>query len=246
MKSEFRKLFTVRSTYILIILSAFFVILFAGYFEGYKGNTGSPAAKLEITALHEIVVNSAGLGVIFASIIAALFMAHEYRYNTIMYTLTANAHRTRVLLAKVITATLFGIAYGLLIFGLALGSYQLGLTLRDATLPAQNFELLNELGKVVFYYAAYALAGLLIATVARSVLVAIASLLIIPTTIEPLIGLLLKDNAKYLPFASLDSVINISALQNALSSGTAMVVASLYLAAGLVITWALFMRRDAN
>lgn len=246
LKAEFRKLFTVRSTYILLALSLALIILFALFFEGYKGNTGSPASTLQPGALHEIVANGVGLGVIFVSIIAILFMAHEYRYNTIMYTLTANVHRTRALLAKLITISLFSVCYGLVATALALASYQVGLSLRDAALPAQDFSLLPELGKIAFYCAGYALIGMLIATVTRSVIVAVATLLIFPTTIEPLLGLLVKENVKYLPFTALDSTVGASMVQNTLQPGPAMLVSMAYLAAALAVTWLLFVRRDAN
>lgn len=244
-KSEFRRLFTVRSTYILIALSLALVVFFSFWFEGYKGNSGSPAAKLEANAFQTLLGESVGLGVAFTSIIAILFMAHEYRYNTIMYTLTINARRTRVLLAKFLTIVLFSVGYGLLASGIASISYLFGLSLRDASLPAQELNLFAELGKISFYCAGYALIGMLIATLARSVVVAIAAILIIPTTIEPLLGLLLKENAKYLPFTSFDSIMQASLSPNTLSPGSAMLVATGYLSAILIVTWLLFVKRDA-
>lgn len=244
-KSEFRRLFTVRSTYILITLSLILTVVFAFWFEGYKGNTGSPASTLQPTALREILGNGVGLGVVFTSIIAILFMAHEYRYNTIMYTLTINARRTRALIAKLLTIILFSIGYGLLASGVALGSYLLGLSLRDATLPAQELNVLAQLGKIIFYCTGYALLGMLIATLARSVVVAIAAILIVPTTVEPLLGLLLKENTKYLPFTALDSTVGASISANALSSGDAILVSTGYLLATLAVTWLLFVKRDA-
>lgn len=245
-KAEFRKLFTIRSTYILIGLSLALVALLCFYFEGYRGNTGSPASKLAPTALQEIVSNGAGLAAVFTTIIAILFMAHEYRYNTIMYTLTTNARRSRVLLAKLFTIILFSVGCGLLAVAVALGSYMLGLSLRDATLPTQNFDVLTHVGRVAFYYMGYALIGLLIATVARSVVVAIATLLIFPITVEPLLGLVLKENTKYLPFTALDSTVGAAITERTLTPGSAIVVTCGYLVVGLVITWVLFVRRDAS
>lgn len=245
-KAEFRKLFTIRSTYILIGLSLILIAAFSFYFEGYRGNTGSAASKVTPLALQEIISNGVGLGVLFATIIAILFIAHEYRYNTITYTLTANARRTRVLLAKVLTIVLFSIGCGLVAVLVAVGGYLAGLALRDATLPAQNLDVLSQVGRVAFYYTGYALVGLLIATVARSVVVAIATLLIFPTTIEPLLGLILKENTKYLPFSALDSTVGAAIMEKTLSPGNAMIVTSVYLVVGLLVTWLLFVRRDAS
>jgi ABC-2 type transport system permease protein len=244
-KSEFRRLFTVRSTYILIVISLLLTVLFTFWFEGYKGNTGSPASTVTPTAIHEILANGVGLGVVFTSIIAILFMAHEYRYNTIMYTLTINARRTKVLVAKLLTIVLFSIGYGLLASGVAVASYLLGLSLRDASLPSQELNLIADLGKIIFYCAGYALIGMLIATLTRSVVVAIGAILIVPTTVEPLLGILLKENTKYLPFTALDNTVGASMSSNILSSGDAMLVSTGYLLVTIAVTWLLFVKRDA-
>lgn len=246
MKAEFRRLFTIRSTYILTFVSLAFTVFFCFWIEGYKGLSDSPAANLSPTALHEILANALGMGITFATIIAILFMAHEYRYNTIMYTLTASASRTKALLAKLITMIIFTIGYGLLSVGVAFASYYVGLSLRDASLPAQDFNVLAELGRLTFYCAAYSLVGILLATATRSVVFAIATIFIFPTAIEQLLGLLLKDNAKYLPFTALDSTVGAAMNPSALASGTAMLVSSVYLAVALVATWVLFVKRDAN
>lgn len=245
-RSEFRKLFTIRSTYIISILSLLPIGLFSFWLEGYKGVTGSAASTLAPTALQEVASNGSGLAVLFSAIIAILFMAHEYRYNTIMYTLTANAHRTRVLFAKVITIVIFCVLYGFMAFAAAIGLYLAGLSLRDASLPPQEFDVLVQLAKTAFYYTGYALIGLLIASITRGVVMAVAAILVFPTVLEPLLGLLLKDNAKYLPFTSIDSAIGASMSPSTLSSDKAIMVTCVYLAIGLLVTWVLFVKRDAN
>jgi len=106
--------------------------------------------------------------------------------------------------------------------------------------------VLVELGKVAFYFMGYALLGLIIATIFRSVVMAIATLLIFPTTIEPLLGLLLKEDSKYLPFTALDSSVGAAILQDVLTPGRAIAVTCVYLAIGLAVMWLLFVRRDAN
>jgi len=244
-KSEFRKLLTVRSTYILIIFSVLITILFAFYFEGYKGNTGSAASTLSPLALKEILTSGGGMGVMFASIIAILFMAHEYRYNMITYTLTANANRSKVLLTKLVTISIFGALYGLFIVLFALGSYMAGLSLRDAELPTQQFDLLPELARITYYYVGYALIGVIFAAITRNVVGAIATLFVLSITIEPLLTLLLKDNAKYLPITALDSTVGATFSQSVLSPGMAIVVSAGYLAFGVAVAWLLFLRRDA-
>lgn len=247
LKSEFRKLFTIRSTYIMIILSVMLIALFAFFFEGYKGNTGSPASTLQPTAYKEIISNAGGSVVLFVSIIAILFMAHEYRYNMIMYTLTANARRSRVLLAKLVVITVFAVGFGLAMVALAFGLYHLGLSMRGAELPTQDFEVLPEFGRLAVYYAAYALIAMLFAVLLRNIVGAIAILFALPITIEPLLGLVLKDNAVYLPMAATDTILGASFFQNnALTSNEAILVSGAYIVVAWAIAWALFLKRDAN
>lgn len=245
-KAEFRKLITVRSTYIMTLLGVLLVGFFSFWIEGYKGLNQSAASTLSPGALTEIINQSAALGSVFISIIAILYMAHEYRYNTILYTLTANVHRTRVLLTKLLTVALFSIMLGVVFVAAGLAAYFTGLSLRDAVLPAQDITYLSVIGKLIFYIAGYALLAMLLAVATRSVIAAISIFLIFPTTVEPLLSLLLKDNAKYLPFTALDSTVSASMMQATLSSGQAIAVSSAYLAAGFLVTWLLFVRRDAS
>jgi len=244
-KSEIRKLLTVRSTYFLAAIALALTVLFAFYFEGYKGNTGSAASMVTPSALQEIVGNGAGLGVMFLAIIAILFMAHEYRYNTIAYTLTLNTRRTKVLLSKMLVISGFAVIFGFIAAGVALGGYMLGLSLRDATLPAQEFNAFVQIGRVAFYYVGYAILGILIACLARSVVGAVSTLLLYSAVVEPILGLLLRDNAKYLPVTALDSTVGAAMVTNMLSANTAILVSVGYLGVGLIITWIMFVKRDA-
>lgn len=246
LKSEFRKLFTVRSTYVITLVVLLLVAFMNFYLEGYKGNTGSPASTLETTALQEVISNAAGIGALFLAIIAVLFMAHEYRYNTIMHTLTANTRRTTVLLLKMFAVAVFGACFGLMVVLFGVGMYLLGVQLRGESLHSQDLSLWTSLGKVVLYYIGYALIAVMLAALMRAVVGAIAALLLIPTTIEPLIGIVLKDNAVYLPFAALDTIMGASLMQGSLTSNAAIGVSAIYLAVFGVITWLLFLRRDAN
>lgn len=245
-RAEFRKILTVRSTYLLLFISLLFAVGVSFYFEGYKGNTGSPASTLAPTAIKEIIANYSGLLALFISIIAILSIGHEHRYNTILYTLTANASRTKVLLSKIITISVFSILIGLIGVSISVGAYLIGLNLRDAALPTQDISLLTEIGKIVIYFLGYGLMGLLIGVLVRSVVGSIAFFLIVPTTIESLLSIVLKDNASYLPFTALDNIMGTAMIGGTLTAGKAILVFSAYLIAGCIVTWWLFLKRDAN
>src|ERR1700730_1752413 len=97
LRSEFRKLLRVRSTYVIVIICLLWVALFAGFGDGFKAK---PTALLHA---HDLLMNESGSAVMFVGLILAfaglLLLGHEYRYNTIMYTLTSSPSRLRSLLA---------------------------------------------------------------------------------------------------------------------------------------------------
>lgn len=136
--SEVRKLLTVRSTYIMTALGLLVVAIMSFWVEGYKGISGSPAATLAPNALEELIKNAALSGGGFGVIVAILLMAHEYRYNTIMYTLTASNSRHKVIASKILVMLGYGVILTAVSALLGIACYYFGLSLRDATLPAQS------------------------------------------------------------------------------------------------------------
>lgn len=250
--SEIRKLLTVRSTFIMTALGLIIVIVMAFWVEGYKGLTGSAASNFGAHALEEIIKNAAISGGGFGVIVAILFMAHEYRYNTIMYTLTASNSRHKVLAAKILVMLGYGILLTVISVLVGIAFYYFGLSLRDVVLPAQSVDWLYVGGRVLFYNIAQIMLGLIFATLTRSITAAIAIVFLAPATVEPLLGLLLKEKAAYLPYASLERVISAfggeqaQIVKGTMSVGTAILVGCIYLVIGFTITWILFTRRDAN
>lgn len=245
-RAEIRKLITVRSTYVIIALILIFVAINSFYVEGYWGQSGSAAGNLLPLAIKEVVSNSVGVAALFISIIAILQVGHEYRHNTIMHTLTANARRSQVFLAKALVLGVFGIVIGLFTAGFSLAAYYFGLSLRDAVLPAQEVGFIEQLPKVVVYSFVYAMAGFLVALLVRSIVVAVVIMLILPSTIEPLLGLLLKDNAVYLPISTFDHILGVAVQAGDLSSNRAVILSIIYIGMAGMIAWLLFVRRDAK
>src|ERR1700690_563954 len=97
LKAEFRKLFTIRSTYGWILLAFVLVGIFSFYGEGFKDSAQlmqhpklAEGGSLFIAGTITQMASFVGL---FGGIIALLLITHEYRYNTITYTLTASNSR---------------------------------------------------------------------------------------------------------------------------------------------------------
>jgi ABC-type transport system involved in multi-copper enzyme maturation permease subunit len=188
--------------------------------------------------------------ILFSSIIAVLLMAHEYRYSTIMYTLTNSNSRSKTILAKLIAVTGFAIIFSLFVEILAPSLALLGMHFHHLTLVHQVFYYRDFFWRVLFFGWAYSMIGLMFAVLFRNVVASIVGLLLTPIIIEPLIGLLLSTNQQqYMPFTALSAVLNNGLLNNVpgqLSAIRSAVIVIAYLLIGWAVGWILFLRRDAS
>ena len=262
LRSEFRKLFSVRSTY---ILSLFFLLLLgflAFYVQGFKNVPTETISALDHAKAQQFLAGSitqvANVLSVAGALIALLILTHEYRYNTIVYTLTASNSRSKVLAAKIMAIFIYVFAYSVLATALALILMKAGIAASGHTLPAQNINYLTFFAKIVFFAESFAMGGLLFAALIRNQVGAIAALFIIPNPVEGILSLLLKQNAVYLPFTALQQVIQPPVINGVaaahvrdntsgqLSAPRGALVFLAYLLTGWIITWYLFLRRDAT
>jgi ABC-2 type transport system permease protein len=257
LKAEFRKLLTVRSTYIITGISLLLLVFVGLYVEGYRNGAESVAGMGGSLFLAGSVTQHSTLLSVFASIVALLLLTHEYRYNTIMYTLTSANRRSKVLAAKVITVFVYVLALVIVGGALGLGCMMFGLHLAGQSLPPQNISLVTYFGKMLFFCEGWGMAALLLAALLRNQVAALAVLFIAPNTVEGLLSLLLKQNAKYLPFNALQQVISAPTVPGAraahdfvdasyLSPLKGALLFGAYLLAGWIVAWVLFLYRDAN
>lgn len=244
LRAEFRKLLTVRTTYIITGLAILFLGFIAFYVQGWRLTGGS---LLNPNLLSGDVMSALGITV-FGAIVAILLMTHEYRYNTIAYTLSSSRSRSAVLVAKIIVISTYALFLSLLVAVLAPLLSYLGVQANGNVLAAQHFNLGDLAWRSLYYGWAYGMVGLLVAALVRSQVAAIAALFVIPSVVESLLTLLLKKNAVYLPFSALGQVIDKSGALGggALSPGKAALVFTGYLIVGWAIAWILFLKRDAS
>ena len=168
LKTELRKLFTVRSTYFVTFLILLLVSFFSFYIEGFR--------QTEVVGPHKfssVLLGSVGLVSQLGTIVCILLIAHEYRYNTISYTLTYSNSRLKTLLAKIVASisflTILAVVCGLLAIGLT----YLGLNAHNTTIPPQDFNVIQLFGRSIFYCVAYGLTGLLLAVLFRNIVASI-------------------------------------------------------------------------
>jgi len=246
LRSEFRKLLTVRSTYVIFVICLAIVGLFAGYGDGFKGaaaTLNNPGLLMEDSANAIVFV---GLILAFAGL---LLLGHEYRYNTIMYTLTSSPSRARSLLAKVLVVSVFaGVASLIMAFWSPL-CVILGAHLHGHHLAAQHFDYWSVIWRCMFVGWGYAMYAFILIAILRNQIGAIVTFLLVPLIGETILGQIFKNTSKYYPFTSLQTVVMQHAEKGSvavLSPNKSALVALAYIAVGLLISFILFVRRDAN
>jgi len=265
LKSEFKKLFTIRSTYLFILLALVIVGIYSFYGEGFKDSANliqtlqhkhgpNETAALSLFIAGTMTVMSHFIS-LFGGIIALLLITHEYRYNTITYTLAASNSRSKVLASKLLTVMGFVLVYAVMLAAYGIGMIYLGLHFSHNILPHQDVNYVTYVGKMLFHAEGYALAALLFGTLIRNQVGSFAALIIIPGPVEGLLTLLLRHDSVYLPFMSLDQVIqapsvapvtvNDASTTGYLSPTKGALVFASYLIIGWAVAWYLFSRRDA-
>jgi ABC-type transport system involved in multi-copper enzyme maturation permease subunit len=197
---------------------------------------------------------------VFAAVIGALTIGHEYRYGTNKATLTALPDRITVMAAKVVVLSLWVVAVcivtllvNLVLAGLFLQNFDIG---SEALRPAVNF---------IGYCVGFALAGLSLAAIFRNQTGAIVMVLVWPLVIEVIVLTVLRAFtigrdvelgkvynllpasagrrtifAPYDLFASLDD-----ANTGVWGLGASVLVYWIAILGLLAIATALFLRRDA-
>jgi hypothetical protein len=155
------------------------------------------------------------------------------------------------LTAKITAIFCLVFVYSLLASAISLALVWAGSAAAGNSLPPQDINFLTFFAKSIFFCEAFALSGLLFIALIRNQVGAIAALLILPNTVEGLLSLLLKDNSVYMPFMALQKVVDSpgsggSSPLGDLSAPRGALVFLCYLVVAWVVTWILFLRRDAS
>lgn len=239
-KAEFRKLVTIRSTYFINILALLLIGFIAFYGMGYKS-----ASLITVDMLQSYVLNCISIVQIFGGIVAILLITHEYRYNTIAYTLTTSNKRMKVLFAKIFITGIYAAILGVVAAVLSGLLVVWGAHVAGHTIQTDNFAYWEIAWKSMLFIVSGVLAGLVFGFLARSVVFAIVAYFLIPTTVEPLLNGLLKVNSNYLPFMAQNQII-MDGGPKAFSPIASAGVFGAYLLGAWIIASILFVRKDAN
>lgn len=253
LRSEWRKLWSVRSTYVILMLMVLFIALGGFLAGGYLASGPVDNHKL----VNGVLGGTMNIIPQLTAITAILLVAHEYRYNLINYSLTLTNRRSKFLLAKVMVVTIFTVLVTMAGIALTMGLTYLGMRLKGTAIPHQDLMIGTVLWRSVAFSLSFTLLGLSLIVLIRNLAAAIIILLFGISILEVPLSLLLKQKAQYLPTTALSQVLqpilppeqlpqNNPFVTSTLSPLKGLGVFSIYLVILWIVTWVLFLRRDAS
>jgi ABC-2 type transport system permease protein len=241
--AEFRKLLSVRSTYFIILICLAIICLFAGYGDGIRASAANLQDPNRLAGESYAAIVFVGLVV---ALVGLLSFGHEYRYNGIMYTLTASNNRLKSFAAKALVISIFAIFTSVLFTFFSPLVNVLALHFSGKTLGPQAFDWWDVLWHCIFVGWGYAMYAFILVAIIRSQVGSIVMYLLIPLIGENILAQVFKSSGKYLPFQSLQSVLPLSVGPHSASLQHYVTVSLAYIIGGLLLSAVLFTRRDAN
>jgi hypothetical protein len=243
-KSEVRKILSIRSTYVILLMSLGLMVLFDFYVVGWHTPKD---VFMNSSFLQNQIVNTVSFLSLITVIIVMLNVTHEYRYNTITYTLTSARRRTQVFVAKLLGIISVGAPFLIIAGVLTVLFCVLAAEVRGFEIGHQVWKW-GDLGWRTFYGGlAYMMYAFILAMIIRVQVGAIVSFYLTFTMFENIARLVLKDNFVYLPFQAVGIMSGTGPSEAQLiSPSRAAMVVSAYIVVGWMVSYVLFLRRDAN
>jgi ABC-2 type transport system permease protein len=240
--TEFRKLGTIRSPWLLLALGPLIVVAGISGLVASGGNVHDPA-------LQSRAFSHVGLAAIFTLMFGILAVAGEYSRGTITDTFLSFPGRRSVIVAKLTAYGAVGAAAGLVSAGVALVVTAAWWSAKGGTFHLSAAGTWRTLGGGVAANVAFAAIGVGVGALVRNVVAAVAAALAWIAVVEGIAGQLTGPGlARWLPFSASEALDRAS-----LTSSTGLLpqwggglvllgYAAAFAAAGLVTT----LRRDVT
>jgi ABC-2 type transport system permease protein len=240
-RTELRKLATVRSPWLLLAAGPAIVVAGITALVSDGGNVHDPAVQGRAMA-------HVGLAAVFTLIFGILAVAGEYRHGTITDTFLSFPDRGRVIAAKLAVYGLVGAAIGLVSSAAALAATAAWWTAKGGALQLSAAGTWRTLAGGVAANCAFALIGVGLGALIRNVTGAVALALAWIALIEGIAGQLIGPGlARWLPFSASEALDRaaITATRLLPQWGGGLVLlgyAAVFAAAGVLVT----LRRDVT
>jgi ABC-2 type transport system permease protein len=238
-RSEIRKLTTVRAPWLLLAAGPVLVIAGVSGLAQSGGKLADPA--VQNTALAHI-----GLAALFPLIAGILAVAGEYRHRTITDTYLGVPARSRVVATKLAVYAVLGAAAGLASAVTGLASTAVWCAVKGTTFRLWTEATWLTAGGGVAVNIVFAVIGVGLGALVRNVIAAIAAALAWIALIEGIAGQLLGSNlARWLPLGASQALGRSSTAGHLPQWGSALLLLG-YAAAAVAAATLTTLRRDVT
>jgi ABC-2 type transport system permease protein len=202
-RAEIRKLFATKLWLWLLLGAMAFAALATIITLAADGSDGNPNPPVGTDPGIRNLFSAIGAGSILAIVLGAIGMTGEYRHLTVTPTFLASPQRGRVVVAKLITYLLAGIAYGIactvVVFAIALP----WLSSKGIHLHSGQ-GIPKVVGGAIAAIAVYALLGVGVGALVRNQIAAVVGTLVYLFVLENLISAIphVKDYYRWFPGAA--------------------------------------------
>jgi len=193
--NEILKLRTMRSPILLLAVAQLVVAAGVSGLFVSGGDLADPLTPLRAVA-------HAGLVSIFSLVLGIIAVAGEYRHKTITETYLATPRRGRVVAAKMAVYALGGVLFGLISSVTAVLATAIWMSAKGGVLDLSDASVWRTLAGCIVWNAAFAAIGVGIGALIRNLAAAVAAALAWLALVEGIVGQLLGDLGRWLPFRS--------------------------------------------
>jgi hypothetical protein len=237
-RSELLHLRTLRTTYLLPL--ALFGLVGLITFASME-DIGNPGTTTPDQLREPFVVSAGIISAVFLAVFATIRVGGEYRYETISQRLLA-ASRSRVVVVRLVTYAGLGLVLAALAMGIGVAITAPAVAGEGLTLDYDTAALAQLFASTVLGSALFAILGVATAFICRSQTAALLIVIgLFPA--EKVLGLVVGDNAAYMPYGLLQSLLDQG---GATTPGIAAIVLTATVAVVTAAALVLAGRRDVT